>query len=50
MGTIARGSPQTLTLLATVTAAAAQTNTAAITHADQFDPNTANNTASVTVN
>ena len=27
---------------------AAQTNTATISHADQFDPNTANNTASAT--
>jgi uncharacterized repeat protein (TIGR01451 family) len=31
-----------------VTASGALTNTAAILHADQFDPNTANNTASVT--
>jgi hypothetical protein len=26
-----------------------QTNTAAVSHSDQFDPNTSNNTASATV-
>ena len=34
--------------MATVVSAVAQTNTATITNADQFDPNTANNTASAT--
>ena len=36
-------------ILSTVAAASALTNTAAISHADQFDPNAGNNTASVTV-
>ena len=45
----ARGAPQTLTITATVVSPAAQTNTATISDADQFDPNTANNTASATV-
>ena len=40
--------PQTLHILATVVSPAAQTNTATISHADQFDPNTGNNTASAT--
>ena len=39
---------QTLSITATVVSHAAQTNTAAISHADQFDPNTVNNTASAT--
>ena len=47
MGTVAVGSPQTLLILATVTSPSPQTNTATITHADQFDPNPGNNTASV---
>jgi uncharacterized repeat protein (TIGR01451 family) len=38
----------TLTIVATVNATTPQTNTATVSHADQFDPNTANNTASVT--
>ena len=50
VGTVSPGSPQTLTLLTHVVAASTQTNTATITHADQFDPNTTNNTASVSVN
>ena len=48
VGTVSPGGPQTLNITATVVSAAAQTNTAAISHADQFDPNTANNTASAT--
>ncbi len=48
MGTVNVGSPATLVVRATVTTASPQTNAAAITHSDQFDPNTANNTASVT--
>jgi uncharacterized repeat protein (TIGR01451 family) len=39
----------TLTIAATVVSAVAQTNTATIGAADQFDPNLANNTSSVTV-
>jgi uncharacterized repeat protein (TIGR01451 family) len=39
---------QTLQVRATVVSPGAQTNTASISHADQFDPNTANNTASAT--
>src|SRR5436190_1537872 len=40
--------PQTLSIIATVVNPLAQTNTGTITHADQFDPNTGNNTASAT--
>ena len=43
---VTTAAPQTLTLTATVVSAAARTNTATITHADQFDPDTSNNTAS----
>ena len=39
---------QTLTIQATVASPNPPTNTATISHADQFDPNTANNTASAT--
>jgi uncharacterized repeat protein (TIGR01451 family) len=48
VGTVSPGGPQTLSITATVVSAAAQTNTAAISHADQFDPNTANDSASAT--
>jgi uncharacterized repeat protein (TIGR01451 family) len=48
VGPVAVGTPQTLVIQATVTSAGAETNTAVIEHADQFDPNTGNNTASVT--
>ena len=48
VGTVNTVSPQTLTILALVVSPGPQTNTATITHADQFDPNTANNTASAT--
>ena len=44
----AAGVPQTLSIAATVVSPAAQTNTATISDADQFDPNTGNNTASAT--
>ena len=47
VGTVAVGSPQTLLIQATVASPNPQTNTATITHADQFDPNPGNNTASV---
>jgi uncharacterized repeat protein (TIGR01451 family) len=49
VGTVVVGSPQTLAIVATVTTASPQTNTATITGADQFDPNPGNNTASTTV-
>ena len=48
VGAVAPGTPQTLAIVATVVSAAAQTNTATVTDSDQFDPNTANNTASAT--
>jgi uncharacterized repeat protein (TIGR01451 family) len=48
VGTVSSGVPQTLSITATVDSPAAQTNTATISAADQFDPNTANNTASAT--
>ncbi len=41
--------PQTLVLTGTVTSPNSVTNTATITAADQFDPNTGNNTASAVV-
>src|SRR5262249_12361476 len=49
VGTVAVGTPQTLQIVARVVSTGAQTNTATISHADQFDPNTANNSASTTV-
>src|SRR5262249_36820510 len=48
VGTVASGTPQRLQIQARVVSAAAQTNTAAIDHADQFDPNPGNNTGSTT--
>src|SRR5262249_6907094 len=48
VGSLAKGAQATLTLAATVDSAAARTNTANISHADQFDPNNGNNTASAT--
>jgi uncharacterized repeat protein (TIGR01451 family) len=49
VGAVATSTPQTLLIRARVASAAAQTNTATISHADQFDPNKANNSASATV-
>ena len=49
VGGVAVGAPQTLTITATVISPAAETNSAAVTHSDQFDPNPANNSASATV-
>ncbi len=49
VGTIAPGTPQTLRIAALVAGPNATTNTATITHADQFDPDTANNTSSIVV-
>jgi uncharacterized repeat protein (TIGR01451 family) len=48
VGTLAGGASAALTINARVVSPAAQTNTATITHADQFDPDTGNNTASAT--
>jgi uncharacterized repeat protein (TIGR01451 family) len=45
---IAPGHTQTLTITALVASHRGQVNTAAVTHSDQFDPNLANNSASVT--
>src|SRR5262249_37657469 len=47
VGTLDNGGVATLTLRASVDSTAAQTNTARVSAADQFDPNTRNNTASV---
>ena len=49
VGTVTTATPQTLSLTATVVSPDAQTNTATVTDADQFDPNTANNSAAATV-
>jgi uncharacterized repeat protein (TIGR01451 family) len=46
VGALSTATPQTLQIVATVTSANAQTNTAAVSQADQFDPNPANNSAS----
>src|SRR4029453_5571975 len=48
VGTVSPGVPQTLSITATVVGPAAQTNTGTISAADQFDPNTAKNSASAT--
>jgi len=48
VGTVSTGVSQTLIINALVASPSAKTNTAAISHADQFDPITANNTASAT--
>jgi hypothetical protein len=45
VGTLAPGSPVTLEIVATV-GSLPSSNTASVTHADQFDPNPANNSAS----
>ncbi|TWB98053.1 putative repeat protein (TIGR01451 family) [Bradyrhizobium macuxiense] len=49
VGTVTTITPQTLTIRAVVTAANNITNTATVSHSDQFDPNTANNAASATI-
>ena len=49
VGTLVPGNTATLTLTAAVASAAQQTNTATITHSDQFDPNLSNNSASATI-
>lgn len=50
VGTVTRTTPQTLQLTARVDSPSAQTNTAAISHSDQFDPHTDKNSASATEN
>jgi uncharacterized repeat protein (TIGR01451 family) len=50
IGTVAAGNSATLQIQATVNSSSTVTNTAVISHADQFDPNTANNAASATLN
>ena len=47
VGTVSVAAPQSLQITARVTSASAATNTATITHADQFDPNPGNNSGSV---
>ncbi len=48
VGALANGAQTVLTITATVVSPAAQTNTGTISDADQFDPTTANNSASAT--
>jgi uncharacterized repeat protein (TIGR01451 family) len=48
VGAVANGATQTLQIQARVVSPVSQTNTAMVSGADQFDPNTGNNTASVT--
>jgi uncharacterized repeat protein (TIGR01451 family) len=48
VGTVTTATPQTLTIQALVVSPGARTNTASVTNSDQFDPNTANNSASAT--
>jgi len=48
VGTVAGGTNVTLTITATVVSSSAQTNTASVSHSDQFDPNAGNNSASAT--
>src|SRR5262249_4677640 len=49
VGTVTTTIAQTLTMTAGVTSPIPATNTASISQSDQFDPNTTNNSASVTV-
>jgi uncharacterized repeat protein (TIGR01451 family) len=49
VGTVAPGPPQTLRIAAGIDSPAVKTNTARISHSDQFDPDLANNSASATV-
>jgi uncharacterized repeat protein (TIGR01451 family) len=48
VGTVTAMTSQTLTIQARVAGPAPQTNTATISHSDQFDPNQSNNTSSAT--
>src|SRR5262249_4029669 len=47
---VAVGATQTLTLTALVVSPDPQPNTASISHSDQFDPDTANNSATASIN
>jgi hypothetical protein len=49
VGTVNPSKPQTLSLAVLVESPIPQTNTTAISHSDQFDPNIANNSATVTL-
>ena len=49
VGAVVPGTPQTLTLSAKVITVIPVTNTATITHADQFDPDQSNSTGSIAV-
>src|SRR5262249_41956304 len=49
VGTVVVGTPQVLILTSLVTSPNPQSNTATATHADQFDPNTANNSDTASV-
>jgi uncharacterized repeat protein (TIGR01451 family) len=49
VGAVTAGTPRTLTIVATVTGSNPVSNTASISDSDQFDPNTADNSASATV-
>jgi uncharacterized repeat protein (TIGR01451 family) len=49
VGTVTTSVAPTLTITAKVVSPKAETNAATITHSDQHDPNTGNNTSSVTV-
>ena len=49
IGNLTNGTTESLTITATVLAAGDFTNTATITAADQFDPDTGNNTASASI-
>jgi uncharacterized repeat protein (TIGR01451 family) len=49
VGTVTMSTPQTMQIQAQVDSASTLTNTATISHSDQFDPTTANNSASATV-
>src|SRR5262249_5192818 len=48
IGTVTTTTSRTLLIRPTVESPSAQTNTASISHSDQFDPNTGNNIASAT--
>src|SRR5262249_46765537 len=50
VGTVAVGATQTLTITARVTSPNPQANTASVSHADQFDQDTGNNSDAASVN
>ncbi len=49
LGALANGASATLTMHVSVAAAGDYTNTASVTHSDQYDPNSANNQASASL-